>query len=296
MTDGANDDRVADLLAEWEERRLDGRPATPEELCAAEPELIPIVRQAIRQLGQADAMLGRTPLEATAIHPSVRSADAGNSTRVRDRWQNQAGRNGNGASASSWTAATASSSTSLIERLQARDEEGWRRFTVIYGPLVYGWARAAGLGDEDAADVGQEVFQAISTHIAGFRRESAGDSLRGWIWTIARNAIREHFRRRARRPKTVADNEALAELAEVPEPTANDDATTRLAQRALDLIRTDFEPRTWQAFWRTAVEGQRAADVGRDLGLSTAAVYMARSRVLSRLRQELGEERNPLSR
>lgn len=187
------------------------------------------------------------------------------------------------------TTGSQSSSTSLVVRLQARDPEGWRRFTQIYGPLVYSWARAARLPEADAADVGQEVFQAVALHIDEFRRDRPGDSLRGWIWTVTRNKIREHFRRRARRPEVGFGDHGLAELAAVANEPENGEETARLAQRALDLIRTDFETRTWQAFWRTAVDGERPVDVARELGLSPAAVYMARSRVLARLRQELGE-------
>ncbi len=283
MAEASVDDRLMELLAEWEERQLDERPMTAEQVCRQHPELLPQLRQAIEKLGQVDALLripsadnssteralgARHELELTLAPPAERRADAANEA----------------------TSGTQSSSTSLIVRLQARDSDAWQRFTLIYGPLVYSWARAAGLRDADSADVGQDVFQAVSVHIDDFRRDRPGDSLRGWIWTIARNKIREHFRRSSKRPEAKFGDQGLADVAEAPEDEpANDAETTQLAQRALDLIRTDFEPRTWQAFWRTAVEGQCPSDVAQDLGLSVAAVYMARSRILARLRQELGE-------
>ena len=178
-----------------------------------------------------------------------------------------------------------------MARLKSQDADGWRRFVSIYGPLVYSWGRATGLGEEDAADAGQEVFRSVAQSINRFRRDRPGDSFRGWLWTIARNRFRMHFRCLARQPKTVSVEKALEEIAELSEnESENPEETVQLAERALEMIRVDFEPRTFQAFWRTAVDGQPASDVAQELGMSKAAVYMARSRVLARLRLELGEE------
>ena len=76
-------------------------------------------------------------------------------------------------------------SISLLQRLKARDESGWQRLLTLYGPAVYGWCRKAGLSEQDAADVGQEVFAAVSRNIADFRRERPGDSFRGWVCIIS---------------------------------------------------------------------------------------------------------------
>lgn len=286
MSDASTDEQVADLLAEWEERLLDGLPATPEELCRDRPVLIPLLRQAIARLGRADALFQDGPtVDIAAARVSkgdgnipgsaIPAAPAADSQRRL---------------ALERTTDSTSGSMSLVVRLKARESEAWDRFARIYGPSVYGWARAAGLQDDDAADVGQEVFKAVAVHVDEFRHDRPGDTLRGWIWTITRNKIREHFRRRSRSPESKFGDEGLADVAFVPEqPPDVDVESAGLAQRALDLIRTDFEPKTWQAFWRTAVEGQRPIDVAREVGISVAAVYMGRSRVLARLRQELGE-------
>src|SRR5262249_6259988 len=86
--------------------------------------------------------------------------------------------------------AEASASTSLLQRLKAREDAAWQRLTYLYGPVVYGWCRHKGLSPEDAADVRQEVFLAVARSIAGFRRERPGDSFRGWLWTITLNKVR----------------------------------------------------------------------------------------------------------
>jgi RNA polymerase sigma-70 factor, ECF subfamily len=185
-----------------------------------------------------------------------------------------------------------SSSRSLVNRLKARDPEGWRRFTLVYGPLVYGWGRRAGLQDNDAADLGQEVFQAVARGIDGFRRDRPDDTFRGWLWTITRNKVREHFRRQADQPRAEGGSASLDRLRQVEaeeDPPLEDSDATALAHRAIALIQGDFAETTWQAFWRTAVDGQAPANVAADLGLSVAAVYMARSRVLARLREELAD-------
>ena len=186
-------------------------------------------------------------------------------------------------------------SRSLLDRLKADDPAAWDRLVGLYAPLVSRWCRRWGLAEQDVADVLQEVFQAVATHIGGFRRERAGDTFRGWLRTIARNKMRDHFRRLGREPGGAGGTEAQARLARLPaaEPPAEDDAEagdeSDLFGRALDLIRAEFQERTWQAFWRTAVEGRDTRDVALELAMSPGAVRVAKSRVLQRLRSELGE-------
>ena len=165
----------------------------------------------------------------------------------------------------------------------------------LYGPLVLGWCRAAGLREDDAADVFQEVFQSVAVHLAGFKRDRTGDTFRGWLRTITRNKVHDFFRRREKEPEGIGGSEArnlLAELAgAVPpeDPEGADPAETELLHRALALIRAEFEPRTWEAFWQTAVDGRSAPDVAADLGMTPGAVRVAKSRVLHRLRTDLGD-------
>lgn len=148
--------------------------------------------------------------------------------------------------------------------------------------------------DDDAADVFQDVFQSVAAHLGGFRRDRAGDTFRGWLRTITRNKVNDHFRRRDREPLGVGGSEARDRLAEVPgtvppDEPSDDPAERELLHRALAMIRGEFEPRTWQAFWQTTVEGRLTADVAAELGMTPGAVRVAKSRVLHRLRSDLGD-------
>jgi RNA polymerase sigma-70 factor (ECF subfamily) len=182
---------------------------------------------------------------------------------------------------------------SLLERLQGHDADAWRRLTGLYGPTVYAWCRRAHLSPEDAADVGQEVFQAVARHISDFRRRRPGDSFTAWLWTITHNKLRDHWRRCAGRVAAEGGSAAQEQLLEVPEdasgeadPAAVAEETGTIYRRALELIQNEFEERTWKAFWQVAVDGRPVADVAAALNLSPGAVYIAKSRVLKRLRQE----------
>jgi RNA polymerase sigma-70 factor (ECF subfamily) len=183
---------------------------------------------------------------------------------------------------------------SLLDGARARDPAAWERMVALYAPLVLSWCRGWGLQDEDAADVFQEVFQAVAAHLNSFRRERSGDTFRGWIRTIARNKVNDFFRRRLREPEGVGGSEGRAILMQVPEPLPSENQTKEEAEnallhRALELIRGEFETRTWEAFWQTTVEGRTAIDVAADLSMTAGAVRVAKSRVLHRLRTDLGE-------
>lgn len=189
-----------------------------------------------------------------------------------------------------------STSRSLLERVKRAEPEAWDRLVTLYAPLVFHWCRSWGLREQDAADIFQEVFQSVAVHIGGFRKERAGDTFRGWLRTITRNKIHDHFRRRGREPEGVGGSEAQAQLAELPAPEASESSSLTeenvergLVARALELVRPEFAERTWQAFWRTAIEGRSAPEVAAELSMSAGAVRVAKSRVLQRLREELGD-------
>ena len=188
---------------------------------------------------------------------------------------------------------SSSTSTSLLERVKQRDADAWRRLARLYSPLVYGWARQGGLQSSDAADVVQEVFTAVAGNIDRFRHDLPQSSFRGWLWTIARNQVRLHYRRGKVQPQAQGGSEANYRIEQHPEFVASDeepsscDSRTSLVHRAVQLISQDFQPQTWQAFWRLVVEGHSAAEVAEDLGMTPAAVRQAKYRVLCRLHDEL---------
>jgi len=191
-------------------------------------------------------------------------------------------------------------SPTLVGRVQANESSAWQRLVDLYGPLIYSWACRGGLASEDAADVMQEVFASVAKAIRRFDPAARG-RFRGWLWTITRNKLRDHHRRFAEEPEGRGGDTALRELAELPEEW-NDNATdaTRhevraLYHRALELIRNDFAPQTWQAFWLSVVEERPTDEIARQLGLSANSVRQAKSRVLRRLRAELGDGQSSAS-
>jgi len=186
-----------------------------------------------------------------------------------------------------------STSLSLLKRAKAHETEAWQSLCELYVPLVYAWARQTGLQSSDAADIVQEVFRTVSTKIDSFHHDRSNSSFRGWLWTITRNQVRLHFRQLRSRPQATGGSEAQHQLQQHPDlldseqEPSNDESHRSLVNRALRLIRGDFEKKTWQAFWRLTVEGHSAAEIADDLGMNSRSVRQAKYRVLSRLRQEL---------
>ena len=189
----------------------------------------------------------------------------------------------------------ASMSTGLLSGLRAHEAEAWHRLVGLYGPVIYGWCKRQGLQPSDAEDVVQEVFRTVLARIGDFRRERPADTFRGWLWTITRNKLGDYIRRCATQPLPVGGSEARERLEQVPVPLAAESvgdglhALGGVCHRALELIRDEYEVPTWQAFWQVVGEGRKPAEVAVDLGLSLNAVYLAKSRVLRRLREVLGD-------
>lgn len=197
-------------------------------------------------------------------------------------------------------------SRSLIDLVRADDAEAWQRLVTLYAPLVAHWCRQSHLRPEDVDDVFQEVFQAVAAHVGAFRMDRTSDTFRGWLRAITLNKIRDSFRKQGCEPRAVGGSEANARWSRLPSPdddlaAGGDDSEAssssadearlerRLFQRGLEMIRGEFEPRTWQAFWLTTVEGRPTKDVAAELSMTSGAVRVAKSRVLHRLRAELGD-------
>jgi RNA polymerase sigma-70 factor, ECF subfamily len=189
-----------------------------------------------------------------------------------------------------------STSSSLIRKAKTLQPEAWHRLVELYGPLIYHWCRTSKLKPEDAKDVSQEVLQTVAAKIIGFRHDRTGDTFRGWLRTITRNKIGDHIRRHNNQPQAKGGSDAHAKLNEIadielPSTTSYEKVSEEdlLSQRAMELVRSEFEERTWQAFWRVTAEEQPPAAVAKELGMTLPAVYKAKSRVLCRLRQELDD-------
>lgn len=178
---------------------------------------------------------------------------------------------------------------SLIARLQnLGDGASWAEFLGIYQPVVFRMARRRGLQDADALDVLQQVFLSISRSIETWQPDETQPPFRAWLTTIARHAITKALVRRPpdRPAGTAAAWDALQNLPDEAETTAELVAETRrqIVHWAAEQVRSEFSPATWQAFWQTAVEGQPIEDVAAAIGRSVGAVYVARHRVMARLK------------
>jgi RNA polymerase sigma-70 factor (ECF subfamily) len=175
---------------------------------------------------------------------------------------------------------------SLLERLgQSAAQADWERFVKLYTPLLSQWARRLGLHGSDADDLVQDVFVQLVRQMPEFRYDPRR-RFRGWLWTVTVNKWRE---RRRRPPAVPAGNQDLDGLA-IPDGTAElDEADYRryLVGRALQIMEGEFQPTTWKAFWESVPLGRPAAEVAAELGITENAVYLAKGRVLRRLRQEL---------
>ena len=189
------------------------------------------------------------------------------------------------------------SATSLVVRLKQNDAIAWQELVELYAPLIFHWCRQSRLGAADSADVMQEVFASVANSIPQYRQQPNG-TLRGWLWTITRNKLRDLARKNEKRFQAAGGTEAHILLHEMADPLldATDESLTseieakQFLQRALGLIQTDFQPQTWQAFWRSTIEGQDTSFIAQELGISTNSVRQAKSRVLRRLREQLGDQ------
>ena len=185
---------------------------------------------------------------------------------------------------------------SLVVRLRnARDEAAWAEFLAIYEPLILRLLNKHGLQESDARDVCQQVLAAVARDIEQWKPDGAAASFRRWLFQIARNRVVKFLSRQ--RPGTIAagGTDALESLAAQPDPreALSDDFENEYRQQLLlcaaGQIRVEFRETTWQAFWQTCIDGRPVATVADELGMTTGSVYVARSRIMARLRTRVGE-------
>jgi RNA polymerase sigma-70 factor (ECF subfamily) len=182
---------------------------------------------------------------------------------------------------------------SLLVRLQGtRDEAAWDEFAAIYEPLVYRLARQRGWQDADARELSQEVLLAVAKSIERWDLDASRGSFRGWLFRIARNLMINYWKRRRRQPVAAGGSERLEFFASQPAPDGLDahsqwfdqEYRRELFRWAAEKIRGEFRAPTWDAFWLTCVEGRPIANIAAQLNMSLGAAYVARSRVMARLR------------
>lgn len=179
-----------------------------------------------------------------------------------------------------------STPATLLERLR-RDTTpaDWERFVRLYTPLLFTWASRLGLQESDAADLVQDVFLQLVRVLPGFQYDQH-KSFRRWLRTILLNKWRD----RPRRPNAAPldEQQIAAQFQDVPDEVAEREYRQYLTGRALQLLRDEYPANTWKAFWEYVVQDRPGGEVAREMGLTVNALYLVKSRILARLRQELG--------
>lgn len=184
--------------------------------------------------------------------------------------------------------------TLLVRIRDARDQEAWGRFVDLYAPLVYGFLRKRGLQDADSADLTQDVLRQVATAAKSLDYDPRRGSFRNWLFTVVQNRLTDHWRKESIREQGAGDTNTQQVLNELPQPSSLDssvewdaDYERQLFHYAANIVKADFTPATWQAFWMTAVDGQGGREVAQQLQMTVAAVYLAKGRVMTRLKDQI---------
>jgi len=187
-------------------------------------------------------------------------------------------------------------SLSLLDRLKGAgpDAADWHRLKDVYLPLIRSWlSTVPGLGDE-ADDLAQDVFVVLLRALPSFERRRHG-SFRAWLRQVTANRVRAFWKANRKQAHGHGEGDGEGLLAQLEDPGSDlarqwdRDHDLHLLGKLLAAVRPDFEPATWQAFTRFALDGLPAAEVARELATSESVVVQAKYRVLKRLREEAGD-------
>jgi RNA polymerase sigma-70 factor (ECF subfamily) len=185
--------------------------------------------------------------------------------------------------------------TLLVRIRDSNDRQAWNDFFQLYMPLVYSYALKHGFQDADASDIAQEVMCLVAKSIKAFDYDRTKGSFRAWLVTVARNCIRKRWEKVRR--ESVSTAMTSTSEPQVPGPTEElllqweREYELRIFHWVAEQVRTDFKETTWRAFWTTTVEGKSMEETAKVLDISIGAVYVARSRVLARIRSMVAESR-----
>jgi RNA polymerase sigma factor (sigma-70 family) len=183
---------------------------------------------------------------------------------------------------------------SLLVRLRdGGDAAAWQEFVRLYAPIIYGFARKRGLQDADAADLMQEVLRSLSSAARRLEYDPARGTFRGWLFTVTRNKVFNFLESRSKRVLGTGDSSMQRRLEQHAGSDGDlsadweADYQRTLAAQAMERVKGEFQAATWDAFILTAVDGRTPAQVSARVGLSVGAIYVAKSRVIARLRLEI---------
>ena len=185
---------------------------------------------------------------------------------------------------------------SLISRARVQESQAWCELVDLYGPLIAHWCQRCGLSAHQSADCVQEVFASVARSLQDFDSRKEHGSFRAWLWTITANKAKDNFRKNRRHVNPKGGSTALGEMEQFPDTATVPDIepsdaeqVSALISRGLAQVRREFQPRTWDIFRRVVMDQIPTAVVAQEFCVSPAAVRQARSRVLRRLRQQLGD-------
>jgi RNA polymerase sigma-70 factor (ECF subfamily) len=188
----------------------------------------------------------------------------------------------------------AETSVTFLERLRTQpDEDTWKRFVELYAPLIRGWLGRHSVSAEDAEDLAQEVLAIVVRELPAFRHNQQPGAFRSWLRIVSVNQLRALWRRRRGEAAASGNSEMARMLDQLADPNSslsqlwNQQHDQHVTHRLMKMIEPQFEEKTWQAFRRVALDGVKPAAAAAELGMSVNAVLLAKSRILSRLRQEL---------
>ena len=183
-----------------------------------------------------------------------------------------------------------STSSSLLDGLRDGDAEAWKRMATVYGPLVYALIRKRGFQEADAKDLSQVVFQNAFRGMAKFQK----GSFRGWLATITRNVIQDHFREAGDRLPAIGGSDHRRWLDQVSASAESDSLNSfelrqsEVYQRVLELVEKNSDRVAWQYFREVVIKGRQVADVAQEYGVTQSAVYKGVQRVIDHIQTEYG--------
>ena len=181
--------------------------------------------------------------------------------------------------------------TLLYKIRDAENAVAWEEFVEIYAPLIYGFAKRQGLQHADASDVVQDSMKSVASAIRNFEYDPDKGSFRSWIYTVARSKLNNHFSRNLKHPSGTGRTTVHQMIAEHPDPSEVDqwdlDYKRHLFRWAAEKVRPEFGDTVWNAFWMTAVQDIPPKEVAKDLNIDPGRVYVAKCRVLNRLKERI---------
>jgi len=181
---------------------------------------------------------------------------------------------------------------SLLLRARTGEADAWRDLTDLYRPLIIGWLNRQGVPARDLDDLSQDVLLTVVKHLPAFQHSGQRGAFRTWLRTIICSRTSDYWRATDAGTQPSGGSGATAALQQIADPASDlnrqwdEDHDRYVLNCLLALVEAEFEPVTLRAFRRLALDGASGAETARELGLSVAAVYVAKSRVLQRIRQE----------